>query len=397
VGVRQARLFRKARQAMKTLQRYIGSEIFWSVLYALIFVVALLAFFDLMNELRSVGQGDYRMQHAFFYILLGMPGYVYQYLPIAVLIGTIWTLVQFASRSEFTIMRASSMSTVMVAWALIKIGIIYVLVAFVFGEIIAPKTAEMADKLKTEKLGTVGSQQFRSGQWTKDLIRRKGVDGEVVGSRFLNVRDIRHGELREIKVYEFDHDFHLTSMITATHAEYQGANVWRLIGVTETRFANAVLNAQVSSQDIGTAISTVTMPSKDMVSEITPQILQVSSSDPDNMTAYRLAGYTAHLVENNENTTLYDIAFWKKMINPFANLVMIALALPFAYLHTRSGGTSLKTFVGIMIGLSFVLISHLFSYMGLLNTSWPPFIIAVLPSALYLLAAGLMLRWVERH
>ncbi|MFI4940859.1 MAG: LPS export ABC transporter permease LptG [Burkholderiales bacterium] len=396
MGVQQARLFGKARSAMKTLQRYIGTEIFWSVLSVLSFGVALLAFFDLMGELKSVGQGDYRLQHAFFYVILGIPGYIYEFMPIAVLIGTIWILVRFASRSEFTIMRVSSMSTMQIGGALLKIGMAYVLVTFAFGEIIAPQTAEMADRLRVEKLGTLGAQEFRSGQWTKDLIRSNGVNGEVIGSRFLNIRDIRNNEMKGIKEYEFDRDFHLVSMISAARAEYQGANVWRLIDVTETRFANSVLDANVSLQDVSAAISTRRMPAMELVSEITPQILQVSSTDPDNMTAYRLAVYTRHLAENSQSTARYDIAFWKKIINPFANLVMIALALPFAYLHTRLGGTSLKTFIGIMIGVSFILINRLFSYMGLLNT-WPPFFIAVLPSALYLLAAGVMLRWVERH
>jgi lipopolysaccharide export system permease protein len=266
----------------------------------------------------------------------------------------------------------------------------------VFGELVAPKFADMADRLRAEKLGGTPSQEFRSGQWTKDLIRSNGVDGEVIGSRFLNVRDLHKDELNGIKVYEFDRDFHLVSMTTAARAEYRGANVWRLIDVVETRFANAVLDENVSVQDISAAISTKAMPAKDLVSEITPQILQVSSTAPDNMTAYRLAAYIAHLAENNQSTAFYEIAFWKKLVNPFANLVMIALALPFAYLHARAGGTSLKTFIGIMIGVTFLLINKLFSYMGLLNT-WPPFMIAILPSALYFLAAAFMLRWVERH
>ena len=59
---------------------------------------------------------------------------------------------------------------------------------------------------------------------------------------------------------------------------------------------------------------------------------------------------------------------------------MMALALPFAYLQTRSGGVSLKIFIGIMIGVSFQLLNSLFSHLGLLNT-WPPFATAILPSA----------------
>ncbi len=75
---------------------------------------------------------------------------------------------------------------------------------------------------------------------------------------------------------------------------------------------------------------------------------------------------------------------------------MMALALPFAYLKVRSGGLSLKIFIGIMIGVSFQLLNSLFSHVGLLNT-WPPFVTAVAPSALFLLSAIAALYWVERH
>jgi lipopolysaccharide export system permease protein len=75
---------------------------------------------------------------------------------------------------------------------------------------------------------------------------------------------------------------------------------------------------------------------------------------------------------------------------------MMALALPFAYLHSRAGGVSLKIFTGIMIGVSFQLLNSLFSHLGLLNT-WPPFATAILPSALFLMLAIGTLWWVERH
>ncbi|MBV8635357.1 MAG: LPS export ABC transporter permease LptG [Burkholderiaceae bacterium] len=379
---------------MKILHRYIGREIARSVLYVLLFCVALQSFFDLMSELRSVGQGDYKLIHAFAYVGLDMAGYIYEFLPIAVLIGTILTLVQFAARSEFTIMRASSMSTNMIGWSLFKIGIGYVVITFLFGELISPVTSEMADHLRAEKLGGGSAQEFRSGQWTKDLIR--DADGKIVGSRNINVRNVKNGQLKDIRVFEFDRDFHQTALTVAERAQYRGHNIWRLENVTETRFNNAVVDPDASSQDIASAVVSKHLDTKDLESEITPQILQVSTTDPDNMTIFRLAGYVQHLTENNESTALYDIAFWKKIFNPFANLIMMALALPFAYLHTRSGGTSLKTFIGIMIGVSFVLINRLFSYMGLLNT-WPPMVIAIMPSLLYFMAAVFMLRWVERH
>ena len=114
------------------------------------------------------------------------------------------------------------------------------------------------------------------------------------------------------------------------------------------------------------------------------------------MSAYGLAAYTKHLAENKQITERYEIAFWKKIIYPFAVFVMMALALPFAYLHFRAGGVSLKIFAGIMIGVSFQLLNSLFSHIGLLNT-WPALVTAILPSAVFLLMAISALWWVERH
>ena len=141
---------------------------------------------------------------------------------------------------------------------------------------------------------------------------------------------------------------------------------------------------------------TVKSATKDMVSEVTPKILTVSASDPERMSASELAVYTRHLAENKQETERFRIAFWKKLIDPLAIFVLMALALPFAYMHTRSGGVSLKIFIGIMIGVSFMLVNTLFSHVGLLST-WPAFLTAVAPSVLYLFAALIMLWWVERH
>jgi lipopolysaccharide export system permease protein len=375
---------------MKVLDRYIASQVVGAVAFVLVAFLALFAFFDLMEELPSVGRGGYALQHAFLYVLLRLPGYIYDLLPIAALIGTIYTLAQLAARSEFTIMRASSMSTAMAGWILAKIGLMLVLVTFLFGEVISPATSELAEKLKLQAQGRAIGQEFRSGLWTKDVIRKEGLSGDPVGSRFINVREVRpNGQLKNVKLYEFDRDFRLTAVITASHADYRGANTWRLADVSETHFSGEALDNTAS-------VSTRKAPSKDLVSEITPDILGVVFADPDRMSAQDLAAYTRHLAENNQNTERYEIAFWKKVVYPFAVLVMMALALPFAYLHFRAGGVSLKIFIGIMIGVSFQLLNRLFSHIGLLNT-WPALSTAVLPSAVFLLIAISALLWVQRH
>ncbi len=138
------------------------------------------------------------------------------------------------------------------------------------------------------------------------------------------------------------------------------------------------------------------LPKQDMRSELTPQILSVLMVTPDRMATLDLFQYIRHLRDNKQDTQRYEIALWKKVVYPFTVLVMMALSLPFAYLHARAGAVGLKVFGGIMLGLSFQLVNNLFSHVGLLNT-WPAIFTAILPGALYLAVALVALRWVERH
>ncbi|MEO8408336.1 MAG: LptF/LptG family permease, partial [Oxalobacteraceae bacterium] len=270
---------------MRVLQRYFAVEILRSVLFVLIAFLALFAFFDLIAELQSIGSGPYQLQHAFLYVMLGLPGYAYELMPIAALIGTIYALAQFASRSEFTIMRAASMSTVMAGWMLAKIGLVLVLLTFLIGEFVAPASTRLAESLKLRIQGSSLSQGFRTGLWTKDVIRADGINGDQIGSRFFNVAELRtDGQLRGVKIYELDHEFHMTALIVADSAGYVGKHIWRLKNVTTTRFPSVRFEDNAASR-----ITIEKLPSRDIVSEITPDVLSVLFADPDRMSAVDLA------------------------------------------------------------------------------------------------------------
>ncbi len=390
---------------MKVLQKYLAIQIIQSVVFVLVALLALFAFFDLTGEVQQVGRGGYRLQHALLYVVLGLPGYVYDILPIAALIGSIYTLALLASHSEFTIMRVSGMSTAVAVAMLIKIGVGLVFLTFLFGEFIAPISARAAEKLKAETRGSTIVNQFRSGLWTKDVIKADGMTGAVIGSRFLNVQENRpDGQLIDLKLYEFDPQFRLQTLVLAQRAKFQGGNEWRLEEVSETRFLNAQpgngktllesFESAIAQQ--GTLITTHHMASKQLISEITPKVISVLFADPERMSAYDLLLYERHLAENKQDTQRYQLAFWKKLIYPFAVLVMMALALPFGYLHVRAGGVSLKIFIGVMIGVSFQLLNSLASTLGVLNT-WHPLATVLSPSLLFLFIAMSALWWMERH
>lgn len=378
---------------MKVLRRYFETEIYQAVLFVLVAFLALFAFFDMMSEVRFVG-GPYRLEHAFLYVTLGLPTYAYELMPIAALIGTIYVMAQFAARSEFTVMRASSLSMAGSINLLLRVAIVLALLTFALGEFIAPKASEFAESFRRKIMGAAISSEFRTGLWAKDVLR--SADGKSVeGSRFLNARKIDvDGSLQNVRIYEFNREMHLLAMITAEQASFLKDGQWQLQTVREMRFLDA--SKQKESDRQRPTVENRVLDSSIMSSEITPDIMAVLVTNPKKMSALDLAAFSRHLADNNQRTESYDIALWTKVLYPFAVFVMMALALPFAYLQSRSGSLSLKIFIGIMIGVSFQLINSLFSHVGLLN-DWSPFATAIMPSAVFLLTAIISLWWVERH
>lgn len=378
---------------MRVLARYFSSQIYQAVGLTLIIFLALFAFFDLMSELGSLGQGPLRLEHVLLFVVLGLPAYAYELMPIAVLIGVVFVMAQLAARSEFTVMRASSLSVTDALRLLMKSGLLFVIITYMLGEIIAPKASEFRDRFKHRLMGSTMSAEFQSGLWAKDLVRDQSGE-QVVGSRFLNARRIDpDGTVRDVSLFEFDRQMHMVSRISARYASFENKGTMTLFDVSETRFS--IPRAQQQPADVliesRRKIATLNVPS-----EITSDILSVMLTDPKRMSSLDLSRYSTHLRQNNQRPERYDIALWTKLLYPLTPLVMMVLALPFAYLQARSGGLSLKVFVGIMIGMGFHLTNSLFSHVGLLNT-WPPVATAALPSLIFLLAAIAALRWVERH
>ena len=358
--------------ALIILRKYLAREIYAATLLVMIAFLMLFAFFDLINELNYLGRGHYDLKHVLLFVLLSLPGHAYELAPIAVLIGTLYALSQLAANSEYTVMRISGLSPYAAGAALARIGAIFVVLTFAFGELITPYAERAAQQLRLAAMSTVVAQEFRSGLWVKDE------------SRFVNVREVKpDSSLRGIRIYAFDSDYRLRSISFAESGKFIKNNTWLLKGVVRTSFDSD-----------GTSVSRLAQT--DWHSVLTPNLLSVLLVQPEKMSAISLYRYTRHLSENRQQTERYRIALWKKLLYPFAALVMMALALPFAYVHVRLGGVGVKIFSGIMLGILFHLLNGLSSSVGILQ-NWSPFYSAVLPSVLFLSGALLMMWWVERR
>ncbi len=362
------------RLARKIYQRYLVRETLAAVGLVLLAFIALFAFFDFIEELRGVGRDRYGAGVAVLAVLLSMPGLIYELLPVACLIGTLYALATLARHSEITVLRASGLSTRSLLLTLYRVAGLLALATFLLGEVVVPWTDRLEQRLKSGALDKPFAQQgFMSGIWIKD------------GNQFINVRNpLDPAYLEDIRIYRFAEDKALQSVLEAKAASYsEVASGWRMQQVVRTVLEGESARVERQEEEL-------------WPSSITPDLLSVLMVAPERMSLYDLFGYTRHLSNNKQNTGRYEIAIWKKLFYPLAALVMVTLALPFGYTHDRVGGVSLKIFGGVMLGIAFYALNGLFSNLGIIN-SWPPFASALAPSALFLLAAGTLIWWVERR
>jgi lipopolysaccharide export system permease protein len=377
---------------VNTLRQYLWREVAASTGFVLLALVALFAMFDLIKEFDDVGHAGYRATHALAFVALLTPSRTYELMPIAALIGTIYALSKLAANSEFTIMRVAGLSTRRLALTIMQIGAGFVVLTYLFGEAVAPSSEDLGRRLKLQATRAPLAQEFRSGVWVRDAIA-DGGDG-APRLRFVNVNHVNTDtSVVRWRIYEFDQQMNLRSVSTAASGSYVRGVGWKLTDVVETSIP-AVVASDVSPTSQRTEVNR--QPERLWRSGLTPAIFGALLVQPERMGALNLSRYIRHLAENHQRSDRFEIAFWNKMFYPLAILVMMALALPFAYLHVRSGTMSFKVFCGIMIGVIFYAMNKLFSNLGLLNT-WPPIVVAALPSVMVLTVALSALYWVERR
>jgi lipopolysaccharide export system permease protein len=126
------------------------------------------------------------------------------------------------------------------------------------------------------------------------------------------------------------------------------------------------------------ASKVVVHPAWQWQTRLSPAVFGAISRTPDKMTLPDLRRTILYLSANGQDTDKLRLAFAKKLVAPLTLIVMLLLALPFAFLHVRAGGVSSKIFAGIMLGLTFFLLTKLFSHLGALNT-WPVAATALAP------------------
>jgi lipopolysaccharide export system permease protein len=371
---------------MKTVRRLFYVDIVTAVTFVAAAFLSLSFFIDFIDQIGDVGQNGYTMIQATLYSLLLLPGHFYEVAPIAVLIGTIYTLSRMAQSSEYTILRTGGLGPWRALSLLATLGLVFGVLTFVVGDYLAPLSERQASQVQAMYKG--GTKLGRSGAWLKDHVTTpEGERSYSINVGFAGPKTLLH----DIRIFEFDGDGRLLRRIGAVSAEVEPNQTWTLSDVTLTRWA-----AGDSTRGGDVQVPEEKLPVVVWKSGLSAAVVAAAVSPVSSMSTIDLARYIVHLSDNEQAAQSHQIQFWKRALYPFACLVMVGLALPFAYMHARAGGVSLKVFGGIMLGISFVLLNNVAGHLGLLR-DWTPWMVAAAPSLLYLLLSFAAFSWLVRY
>ncbi len=333
---------------MKQLDRYIGRSVILSTFFAVLVLLILVSFIELIAEMGDVGRGRYRVVDAFFYVLLIMPRRIYEVFPLGALLGSLIGLGGLASHSELMAMRVAGVSLTRIIVALLKAGLVMMLVVILVGELIAPYTEHYGETMRSTKISNKITLKSKYGFWARD------------GRAFVNIRQILPGaRLKDIYIYEFSKGRELKVATYAAFAQYREDN-WLLNDIQQSEF----------TQD---GVVSRTIKAAEWDSMLDPSLLNIIVMSPKMLPVGGLYHYIKFLDENGQSAISYEVAFWSKMVMPLVTLVMVFLAVPFVFGVLRSVGIGQRIFAGSIIGIGFFLLNKVFGHMAVVYELNPLF------------------------
>ncbi|MGB6975941.1 MAG: LPS export ABC transporter permease LptG [Gammaproteobacteria bacterium] len=353
---------------MKIYERYIAGTVIAATFVTIVALLGMQLFIELVAELQDIGTRDYNLWQAILYVPLLLPTDVYQFFPIAGLIGSLMGLGWLASHSELIAFRAAGVSMKQVIGAVLKTGVLMLLVATLIGEGLAPLAQHYA---KTRKaLAMSGGQTLKTNQgtWVRD------------GESFIHISEILpHGNLQGITRYQFN-NHQLVSAGYAQNAVYRQGH-WLFQNVVESQLGKESIHVQH-------------YPQRDWGITFRPRLLGTTSIVPQEQSLAELRTYIHYSRLSGQNASQYEFIFWQRIFQPLATLIMIALGVPCIFGPMRNASIGLRILLGILLGFVFYMLNQFFGPLTLVY-QLSPWVAAALPTLLFAAGGGVLL-WMAR-
>lgn len=261
------------------------------------------------------------------------PWIIYQLVPVACLMATLFTLSTLNKTNEMMALFSVGMSLARIAAPIwIAVGIVSLSI-FGLGDQVLPRLLQKRNYVEYVEI------KRRPGLYSTVKTNKIWFRTENV---LFNIKTL-NPETRKaqgITLYYFDPSWQLTQLITANEVEMKG-NMWDLKNGLVTLFA------QESSFPLTRSFADKTIAMNEDLKDI-----QSTANSSDIMSLRELARFIERNKEAGLDTLRYEVDFHGKFGFAFASLVMALVGVPFSASRARSGGKFVN--LGICLALAFM-------------------------------------------
>lgn len=345
---------------MRLLSRYLARAVIADTALVILVLLGIQGLLEFVDQLPDIGVSNYNFFSALVYVLLELPSDLYQLFPMAGFLGCLMALGRLATSSQLIAMRAAGASMVQITSGVLKAAILLIVAVTLLGEWVAPPLHNQAEKIKAYDLGHASAYSRLSGEWVRN--------GSVVAF-FGAIGSAKSAD--HISYFNMDNAHHLRMVGYADHAVLTDST-WRLNNVVESILQPAQITSSVfSTLDLDLIFD----PSQLIGSE------NKTADQQSIVELYQSIRYRRHA---QLQSTIYQFAFWQRLLQPLTTLMMITLGVPFIFGSLRETTMGVRLLTGLIVGFTFYMLQQFFGPIAMVF-QWPPAIAALIPTALFVI------------
>ena len=361
---------------MKLADRYIIRQFITTSLFALLAVIVVFIVIDAFEKLDDFIDKQASLRTVGLYYVYFMPEIIKLIIPVALLLASLFVTARMSTQNEWTALKSGGMS-------LYRLMLPFIGVAFIVSALMIYFNGWVVPQANTKKYGILRSYL------RKDLITASGSNIYLQDSptRILTLGyyDEQTTTASRVSVQIFDAG-DLTRMVERIDAGRMSwdstARHWTLLEGTRRFFARA--GERLESIPI--------LPMPDL--HFDPETLRKKQEKPDEMDYRTMQQFIADQKRAGQEVSRWEVDFYSKISFPFASMIVVLFAVPFASVKRRGG-------IGVQLGISllitfiyliFLKVSQVFGSNGDVH----PLLTAWLANILFLAAAAWVILRVQK-
>jgi lipopolysaccharide export system permease protein len=347
------------------LRQFLKVFLFSSLAFVVIYIVV-----NTFEEIDNFIDHDAKLHHIVAYYVYSVPFILTYIIPVALLLGSVFSMGIFSRRNELVAFIASGVSLARVAFPILAFSLLLSIVTAVFNDTVVTKANRKHEDVKQYDIeGSV-----RADPNIKENFHYLGENGFVyLASRYNH----ENQSLYDVVVQQFDGTT-LVRRVDAKRAAWKDG-AWHFYDGFDRRFESK--NERVAAFD--------DIILRELVED--PLSFAKEEVDQENMNVKELSAYIDKVRKSGGSTERYQTDLYFKFSYPLAGSIFVLIGVAFASGKRKQ---SIATGFGLTLLISFV-------YYGVLrigqtlgyNAVVPPLLAAQLGNVIFLaLGVGLLTR-----